>query len=164
MSDWKHEQQQYPGLRLPDRFGVYLRWPENGDDWIHPEDVELCHQLIPSPRIFQKKIYDRVYNRIEYGATCIRVKPALWLEVRTDGYLIGDRIEIRSRLGKRRPAIATIEETLYNRREKSVDYVLNCNGNRLAGLFRIEDIQPAFRLDEPLNARQRELIEKSRFS
>ena len=151
-----------PDLRLPDRFGVYLRWPENGTDWIHPEDIELCLKLIPSNRIFQRHFFDATFNQLVYGDLSIRVKPSLWLEVDTDGYLIGDRVEIRSCMGKRRPAIAKIEETLYNHIKRKVEYVLSVNQQRVGGPFYVDDFQPAFKLDEPLNARQRALLDKAR--
>ena len=153
-----------PILKVPDRFGCYLRWPENGDDWIHPDDVELCHSLIPSNRIFQRHFLDATYNRLEYGQHSIRVKPSLWLEVETDEYLIGDRVEIRSRMGKRRPAIATIEETLYSPTKRVIEYVLSVNGQRVGDPFYVADFQPAFKLDQPLNARQRSLMDRARLN
>ena len=152
------------GLRLPEQFGCYLRWPVDGTDWIHPEDVELCKRLIPGNRVFQKQIEDQTYNRLVYGEHSIRVKPTLWLEVPVDGYLIGDRVEIRSRIGKRRPAIGTINDIFFNTRRKAVEYKLVVNGKMLPESYYFEDIQPAFELGKPLDSRQRTLMEKSRMS
>ena len=157
-------QVEHSGLQLPERFGVYLWWPQNDLEWIHPDDVELCQRLIPSTRIFQRQVYDATFNQLEYGPHTMRVKPTLWLEVKTDGYLIGDRVEIRSRMGKRRPAIATIVETLYNRQKDVVEYQLRINDNWLNEPFVFKDIQPAFKLDEPLDLRQRALADRSRLA
>lgn len=151
-------------LKLPERFGVYLRWPENGTHWIHPEDVELCQQLIPSNRIFQRHLYDSAFNNLVYGDISVRVKPTLWLEVPTDGYLIGDRVEIRSSMGKRRAAIATIEETLYSPTKRCVEYRLSINRQKVSDAFYVSDFQPAFKLDEPLSTRQRALMDKARLN
>lgn len=164
MSGFDFERDEFPGLQLPDKFGCYLRWPENGTDWIHPEDVATCTRLIPSNRVFQKQVSDRQYNLLVYGPDSIRVRPTLWLEVETDGYRIGDRVEIRSRMGRRRPAIAKIEEVLFNAKQRQIKYVLSVNENRLLECYRFDEIQPVFELGKPMDARQQAIADKARFS
>lgn len=161
MKDQSHEFRDLQ-LQTPDRFGVYLWWPEEGTDWIHPDDVDLACKLIPSRRIFQRLVGDDGWSCLIYGESSIRVKPTLWLEVESDGYLVGDRVEIRSRLGQQRPAIATIEEMYWNRELKLVEYILATNQTVLPMPFQFADIQPAFKLDKPMSLRQAELAARSK--
>ncbi len=153
-----------PELKVPDRFGVYLRWPQDGNDWIHPEDVELTNQLIPGRRIFQRHALDGDYSKYTYGEHSIRLKPTLWLEVESDGYLVGDRVEIRSQMGKRDPSIATIEDVLWNQHEQFVEYTLVVNGTTLPTSFRFAEIQPVFKLGQPMSLRESELAAKARLN
>ena len=149
-------------LKLPDRFGAFPRWPQDGTNWIHPEDIELIRGMIPSRRIFQRHRLDATYSIISYGKTNVRIKPVLWLEVKTDGYLVGDRVEIRSRMGTNKPDIATIEEMFWNRGKVAVEYRLSVRGQELASPYFFGDFQPAFRLGEPMSPRQADLLARSR--
>ncbi len=151
-----------PQLRIPDRFGIYPWWPQNGVGWIHPDDVTLAQQMIPGNWIFRRDYVDQNYSRLTYGDRKIRVKPTMWLEVTTDGYLVGDRVEIRSQMGRRTPMIATIRHMLWNRQSQVVDYVLSANHKRLPGTFQVEDFQPALELDQPMSVRLAELASRSR--
>ena len=157
-----HSDQQLSILSVPQRFGVYPWWPAEDDSWIHPDDVELCYRLIPSPRVFRREFLDQQYNRLTYGELILRVRPTMWLEVPTDGYLVGDRVEIRSEMGRRRPAIARIEDIFFCRRQQRLEYYLSVQSNRISEPFELTQFQPAFDLNEPMNARQRELMERAR--
>ena len=149
-------------LKVPDRFGVFPRWPADGSDWIHPDDLSLVEGMIPSRRIFQRHRIDDPYSKITYGEIGIRIKPVLWLEVKTDGYLIGDRVEIRSKMGANKPDIATIAEMFWNRQQGAVEYRLAVRDNLQHAAFFVDDFQPAFKLGEPLTARQADLMAKAR--
>lgn len=153
---------ELPRLRIPDRFGIYPWWPQDGVQWIHPDDVQLAEQLIPGNRIFQREYLNETYSRLHYGDVSIRVKPTMWLEVSTDGYLIGDRVEIRSQMGKQTPGIATISEMLWNRRSGEVEYVLTANDQPLPHTFHVDDFQPAFELNQPMDTRLAELAARFR--
>lgn len=151
-------------LTVPDKYGVFLWWPEAGHDWIHPEDVETCDAVLPSRRIFRKVVVDGDYpTTLLYDQIKIRIKPVLWLEVKTDGYEVGDQIEIRSKLGQRKPFIGTIREMLWDRRLQRIDYFVRAVDRNVATPFHLGDFQPAFNLSQPLTARQRELHDKHRF-
>ncbi len=162
-SDFQPEPRPWTDLTLPDRYGVFLWWPHEGIDWIYHEDVELCQQLIPSNRIFLCERLNSEFSRYVYGEISIRLRPSMWLEIQTDGYLVGDRVEIRSQMGKRSPAIATIEDVFFNRHQRRIEYFLSVGEHRLDEPLFFADIQPAFKLDEPLNLRQRALMDKCRF-
>ena len=58
---------------MPD-CGVYLAWPDDGTQWIHPDDIELATQWIPSNRVLRRHSYDGEYYRLQYGEQKIRVK------------------------------------------------------------------------------------------
>ena len=163
MNDESQSQNKpWTGLTVPDRYGVFLWWPHEGTQWIHPDDIELCEQLIPSSRIFLCERLNAEFSRYVYGELSIRLRPSMWLEIEVDGYHIGDRVEIRSQMGKRRPRIATIEEMLFNRHAGRIEYYLRVNENRLERPLFFEDVQPAFNLDEPMSLRQRALVDRSR--
>ena len=40
-----------PPLKTDPKYGHYPWWPEDGDQWVHPEDIELARSMIPSPRV-----------------------------------------------------------------------------------------------------------------
>ena len=149
-------------LKMPQRFGAFPRWPESGTDWIHPDDVQLVAGLIPSRRIFERQRLDDQYSRMCYGELSIRVRPVLWLEVKTHGYLIGDRVEIRSRMGAKKPDIATIQEMFWEPKRSMVEYRLWVREQEQSSSYYFGDFQPAIRLGEPLSPRQADLLAKSR--
>jgi hypothetical protein len=150
-------------LKRPPQYGVYLRWPCDGDDWIHPEDIESVKRVIPSRRIFEREDIDIDYTMISYANLRLRVRPTMWLDVEYDSYWVGDQVEIKSQLGRRDPMIATIREILWDPDSHRIEYYLQ-SGEReaLHTPFFVEDIQPAFRLDQAMSWRQRQLATRSR--
>lgn len=151
-------------LTVPDKYGVFLWWPETGHDWIHPEDVATCNAVLPSRRIFRKVVSDGEYSAtLLYDQIKIRIKPVLWLEVEIDGYEVGDQIEVRSKLGQRKPFIATIRDMLWDRKARRIDYFMKAVDRNLADPYHYGDFQPAFDLSKPMTPRQRSLYEKQRF-
>lgn len=145
-------------LKRPPTYGVYLRWPLDGCDWIHPEDVEIALRMIPSRRVFRREDLDDQYVLLSYGPQLIRVQPTMWTEVQSDGYEVGDQVEIRSQWGKREPAIATIQDILWNRDSQAIEYHLTSVDRELRSPYSVDEFQPAFRLGEPLTRRQQELM------
>ena len=81
---------QWP--RLPD-YGCFLRWPEDGQGFIHPDDVATVMKLIPSTRVMKRLSFDGVYYHYGYGQLRFRLRPAMWLAVRDEGIEIGDQVE-----------------------------------------------------------------------
>jgi hypothetical protein len=108
---------------LPD-CGVYLFWPEEGTDWIHPDDLSIVEGWIPSTRVFRRHSYDGVYYRLQYGVDVLRVKPTLWLKVADEGFWVGDQVEVRGLLMDREPCIATISEMTFDRVTSRILYQL----------------------------------------
>lgn len=119
-----------PDLKPPPRNVVLLRWPRDGDAWIHPEDRHLAHRLLPSDRVFRCEEFEGGYNVIAYGDRRLRIEPVLWLEVAEEGFQIGDQVEVLSRLGKNWPRIGYIREMRWSEGQRSIWYQIQ-ERNRL---------------------------------
>ena len=139
-------------LKRAVQYGVFPWWPQDGNDWIHPDDIRLARRLIPSSRVFRREPHDEEYFLLRYGRDVIRAKPALWKVVRTDGFEIGDRVEILSRLGQNLPAVAVIREMRWNADARQIEYFLRRAGRNLsrahvaADLRRVDELDPPSRL------------------
>ncbi len=108
---------------LPD-MGVYQNWPESGLEAIHPDDRQIAEQLIPSDRVFRRTAFDGTYYTVEYGDVSFRIKPSLWLQIADEGFRIGDRVEVPSRMMQADPMIAVITEMRYAQSQGVILYTL----------------------------------------
>ena len=81
---------QWP--QLPD-YGCISRWPEDGQAFIHPDDVPVATRCIPSARVLRRDYFDGVYYHYRYGSVRFRLRPTMWLKVKSDGIDIGDLVE-----------------------------------------------------------------------
>ena len=77
---------------LPD-YGCIPRWPQDGQGFIHPDDVPIATRCFPSERVFRRDSFDGVYYHYSYGSLRFRLRPSMWLKVIPDGLDIGDQIE-----------------------------------------------------------------------
>jgi hypothetical protein len=111
-----------PPLKMEPKYGYYPRWPENGNAWVHPEDVEQARQLIPSERIFRRDGQTDDFVVLHYGEVRLRVRPALWIEVPGEGFEIGDWVEVLSRGMKNMPRTGIIREMLWDERAEGIKY------------------------------------------
>jgi hypothetical protein len=130
-----------PPLKTDPKYGYYPRWPQDGNDWLHPDDVALARTLIPSQRVFRRDGTDGEYQLIHYGQITLRVRPALWQEVAHDGFEIGDWVEVLSRGMRNEPRTGIIREMLWNERERAVGYQIAENDVPIADLYEREDLQ-----------------------
>ena len=153
---------ELPALRRPPQYGAYLWWPEEGSDWIHPEDIESATELIPSSRVFCRRDDKSPYSLLNYGKTAIRVKPTLWYEITSDGFELGDLVEVKSHMGKLKPLIATIADIFWNRHHQRIDYYLNSAGRKLLKTYRIDELQPVKMPSQPMPTRQLGMCFKSK--
>ena len=87
------------------------------------------------------------YSLISYGAEQFRALPAIWLPVQFEGFEIGDFVEIKSRLGRRRAAIGKIREIRWNRLGQRIEYYVDANMIRSKLPLNADDLQPAMRLN-----------------
>lgn len=125
---------KYPLKREPE-FGVFLWWPGDDDSWIHPHDVPKAEDLIPGNRVLRREDYDDDYSLLIYGDYQIRVQPAMWLPVASEGYNIGDQVEVRSNFGENQPFIGTIAEMIWSRTKKQIEYEIHKPGSLQAKIY-----------------------------
>lgn len=126
---------------LPD-WGVYLRWPKDGHDWIHPSDLELAEQLIPSRRIFRRSRWDGSHYWLNYGKHCLRVAPTLWLSVSKLDLEVGQQVELLSRHGENDSGIFRIRDILFCEVTQEAEYFLMRGEVRLSRQFKRRDLKP----------------------
>ena len=106
---------------MPD-CGVYLVWPSDSTDWIHPEDVTFAENWIPSTRVFRRHSFDGEYYRMQYGEQILRVKPTLWHRVDDEGFSVGDRVEILSHFQENDPCLGIIKEIRFDKPRNQILY------------------------------------------
>ncbi len=126
---------------LPD-FGAYLFWPSDGVSWIHPHDIAVARQLLPSRRVFQRVRYDETYYHLHYGHHRIRVRPTMWTQLPACDVQVGDQVELLSLLGQEEPGIATVAEILANRGATGFEFRLRRTRMVLPKIF----VREQFRL------------------
>jgi len=130
-------------MRSEPAYRVYPWWPENGDSWVHPDDVRLARRLIPSTRVFRRAGREGDYLVLSYGKWRLRVKPTLRQAIPGDGFNLGDRVEVCSRMGKNRAMVATIGGMYWNARYRAIEYRLRRRDMTLARRYTAEDLRPA---------------------
>lgn len=165
-SAWRMED-----LRAEERLSVlpkhgFCLWPEDGEDWIHPNDLEIARKLIPSKRIFRKADCDDPvlrnlgYAEYRYGDRSFRGLPTLWHEVESDGYELGDTVELKSGYGKLRPIIADIVGMYWNRHEKTIEYELLRNGVPQLNRYQSHQFRLCMKIGVAPSPRQKALLNR----
>jgi hypothetical protein len=129
-------------LKVDPKYGFYPWWPEDGNDWLHPEDVELARQLIPSPRVFRRDGEHGPFVVLHYGDLRLRVRRTLWQEVPPEGYEIGDWVEVLSRGQKNTPRTGQIREMLWEPRSASMRYQITEAGQPIPKAYEAADLRP----------------------
>ena len=147
------------------KHGVFIRWPEAGlEDFVHPEDLEMAAQVMPGSRIFEMDVCPveaddlAGYRLLAYGDFAIRIKPAMWLRVKDNGYRIGDRVEVLSKNGKQQPVIGNLAEVNYDPIARQTEYRIEVNGMVLKKKFLHGDFRPCRRLGVPLGKEERKKL------
>ena len=128
-------------MKIEPRYGYYPWWPEDGDEWLHPEDVELARETIPSMRIFRREAEDEPYQKLYYGELRLRVLRTLWQEVKSEGFEIGDWVEVLSRMGNNEPRTAQIREMVWDQHARGLRYQVIDNGKPIPNFFTAEDLR-----------------------
>ncbi len=134
---------------MPD-CGVYLVWPVEGSLWIHPQDVELASQWIPSTRVWRRSRLEDGYYRLHYGDQTIRVRPSMWHRVNDEGFSVGDPIEILGRFLENEPCIGKVVEIRFHKPSGRLHYTIESRELVLPRPFLAEDLR---RLEEKVHLR-----------
>jgi hypothetical protein len=132
---------EVPPLKLDPKYGHYPWWPEDGDDWVHPEDVELARSLIPSPRVFRRDGTTGSLVVLHYGDVRLRVRRTLWHEVDSEGFEIGDVVEVRSRGMQNEPRTGVVAEMLWDEHEHALRYQIADHGQLIETKYSRGDLK-----------------------
>lgn len=116
-------------------------WPEDGCDWIQAEDIATAKRLVPGNRVFLHTPLETDFQLYEYGDESFRALPRLQKRVKGDGLLVGDRVEIRSRLGRRRPIIATICDMFWDDYNDRIEYRIRYRDLKSAANYASEEFE-----------------------
>jgi hypothetical protein len=140
-----------PPLKTDPKYGYFPRWPEDGDDWVHPRDRSLARSYIPGPRVFRRDGHRGDYVVLHYGRLRLRVKPALWNEVPGEGFEVGDWVEVLSRGQINTPRTGVIREMHWDARTRSMMYFIDDNRQPIPKAYSAADlrhVEPTRRLEE----------------
>jgi len=128
-------------INVEPRYGYYPWWPEDGNDWLCPEDIKLARRLIPSMRVFRREGEQGPFVVLQYGDLKLRVLRTLWQEVASEGFELGDWVEVLSRCGQNEPRTGTIRERVWDERARALRYQLRGNGQPLAKFYAADDLR-----------------------
>lgn len=116
-------------LKTGPKYGYYPWWPENGDHWVHPEDVAAARSHIPSPRVFRREqvadAAESKYLQLRYGELRIRVVPTLWREVPWEHFDIGDMVEVRTQGMENEHRTGVIREMVWDDHAGQLKYEID---------------------------------------
>lgn len=106
------------------QYGLMPRWPENGEGFIHPEDVAIVSRLIPTERVLRRDSFDGQYYHYRYGVLAFRLLPCMWLPIAGEGLDIGDDVEVMGVGMERDLFVGVITGMYYVRRKGRILYRL----------------------------------------
>jgi hypothetical protein len=144
-----------PPLKTDPKYGFYPWWPEDGDGWLHPEDVALARDTIPSPRVWRRDGEHGPFVVLHYGPLRLRVKRTLWQEVPPVDFEIGDWVEVLSRGMKNAPRTGVIREIEWEPRARAMRYQISENDLPIPNYYAAEDLRPV----EPPTPRREVVIQ-----
>jgi hypothetical protein len=131
-------------------YGFFPWWPEDGDQWVHPEDVALVRTLLPSDRVFRRDAAQGDLVELSYGPIRFRAQRRLWKEIRWEGLGLGDWVEVRPRGLANEHATGVVHEVRWDEhREQLVYQITPSGGLPLEKRFTKDDLKPV----EPVNGK-----------
>jgi hypothetical protein len=142
-------------LKTDPKYGVYPWWPEDGDAWVHPEDVGLARSVLPSPRVWRREGEQGPFVVLHYGAVKLRVKRTLWLEVAPEGFDVGDLVEVLSRGMANEPRTGAIRDMHWDAGERVIRYFVEEAGTPVPNGYVAGDLRHV----EPAVPREEVVIE-----
>jgi hypothetical protein len=132
---------QLPPLKTDPKYGYFPRWPEEGEAWVHPEDVALVRSLIPSGRIFRRDGISGKLVVMHYGNVSFRVHRTLWQEVAHEGFDIGDWVEVLTRGMTNEPHTGQIVEMQWDDMAHAIRYRIVERGQPIPALYGSADLR-----------------------
>ncbi|MCC6491950.1 MAG: hypothetical protein IT424_02895 [Pirellulales bacterium] len=137
-----------PPLKTDPKFGHYPWWPEDGDAWVHPEDVPVARTIIPSARIFRQEGQWGDYVVLHYGELRLRVKRTLWQEVAYEGFNVGDWVEVMSRGQSNTFRTGVIREMIWDPHSHGIRYYIAEQAQPIPNAYQAEDLR---HIEKPRN-------------
>jgi hypothetical protein len=130
-----------PPLKMDPKYGYFPWWPEDGDAWVHPEDVAAARAMIPSQRVFCRDGTAGQFVVMRYGEVAIRVRRVLWQEVEPARFNIGDWVEVRTRGMQNESRTGVVREMLWDDRDLAIRYQIHETGRPIEQLYAEDDLQ-----------------------
>ncbi|MFK8111724.1 MAG: hypothetical protein AB8B91_05965 [Rubripirellula sp.] len=125
---------------LPD-YGCIPRWPQDGQAFIHPDDLAVASRCFPSERVFRRDRFDGEYYHYSYGEIVFRLRPSLWLKVKTDGIDIGDQVETLGVAMERELFVAEVWGMYFVRRKGCILYRLRRGSTMVPRLYTCQQLR-----------------------
>ncbi|WP_442512089.1 hypothetical protein SH528x_001239 [Novipirellula sp. SH528] len=122
-------------------YGCFPRWPENGQNFIHPNDVAIVTRRIPSERVFRRDRFDGTYYHYQYGSVRFRLRPCMWLAVQSDGIDIGDSVETVGVGMERELFVAEVYGMYFVRRKGCILYRLRRGETTIPNLYHSQSMR-----------------------
>jgi hypothetical protein len=129
-------------MKTDPKYGYYPHWPQDGNGCIHPEDVQVAAQMIPSQRVWRRDGRRGDFVVLHYGDVRLRVRPTLWIDVAWEGFDVGDWVEVLSRLGHNTPRTGRIREMLWDPTANALRYQITEGDVPIPNLYVREDLRP----------------------
>lgn len=142
-----------PPLKTDPKYGYYPWWPEDGDAWIHPEDVATARNMIPSERVFRRDGTAGEYVVLTYGDTTLRVKRTLWRKVPWEGFDLGDHVEVRTRGMKNPHRTGFIRAMLWDSHSRQIQYQIDQVDQPIETRFTRDDLKHVETRDDRVELR-----------
>lgn len=130
-----------PPLKIDPKYGYFPWWPEDGDEWVHAEDVTAARAMIPSQRVFRRDGEVGEFVLMQYGDVTLRVRRTLWQQVEWEGLEIGDWVEVLARGMRNEPRTGTIREVLWDERGERLQYQILEKGVPIEQVYTRDDLQ-----------------------
>ena len=114
--------------QLPD-YGTFTHWPDGGRALIHPDDMLIATEVVPSSRVLKRSRFDGIFYHFHYGPDLFfRIRPCMWLKLDWEGFDVGDQVEVSGLGMVREPFIARITEMRFAKRSRRIEYSLDQAG------------------------------------
>lgn len=136
-------------LKTDPKYGYFPWWPEDGTGWLHPDDVAVASQLLPSMRVFRRDEQDDTWVTFRYGEQMFRAHRSLWVEVRWEGFALGDWVEVRTRGMRNEHRTGTIREVRYHDHDGTLRYQITQAENPVETEYTADDLKHVDPVDGP---------------
>lgn len=126
--------------RMPD-YGYIPRWPEDGEQFIHPEDVPIARQCIPGHRIIRRDRFDGKVYHCSYGGLKFRLRPCIWVRVKSEGIDVGDLVETTGVRMRRELFVGRVDNMQFVLHKGCILYTLRRGAVVVPGFYEARELR-----------------------